>query len=80
MKTLLERMHLSRFVVADAYVIENAHLTFGDYSTFTFICAELCIDLSDVSIYDFESASDILTSFVRASNDDTGYTISVWFD
>lgn len=73
-------MNMKFGVVAGAYVIENVHLAFGEYSTFHFICDDLGIDLSEVLDSDFESAAMILTDFINSANDDTGYTVSVWFD
>lgn len=73
-------MQLSRFVIADTYVIENVHLKLGEYSTLTFICEALGIDLSKISSSDFDSASMALAKFIKSANDRTGYTVSVWFD
>lgn len=80
MKTLSERMNMKFGSVANAHVIKNVNLGLNAYDTLCLICSELNIDLSNVSDSDFDSASIILNNFCKASNDDTGHTVSVWFN
>ena len=80
MKTLSERMNMKFGAVSGAHVMTRVSKRFAAYDTLCLICAELDTDLSDVSDYDFESASDILEYFVMSANDRTGYVVSVWFD
>lgn len=80
MKTLSERMNMKFGVVEGAHVMKNVHLGLNAYDTLCLICSELNIALSGVSDSDFDSASIVLDDFCKAANDDTGYTVSVWFD
>jgi hypothetical protein len=80
MNALSEKMNMKFGVVNDAHVLENVNLGFSAYDALCLICSELSIDLSEVSDSDFDSASMILEDFVKAANDETGYTLSVWFD
>jgi DNA-binding Xre family transcriptional regulator len=80
MNTLSERINMKFGVVSDAHVMRNVNLGFAAYDTLCFICAELDVDLSDVTDSDFDSASIALDDFVKSANDDTGYTVSVWFN
>ena len=80
MKTLSERMNMKFGVVADAYVMTNVHKGFAAYEALCLVCHEFGVNLSDVSHSDFKSSKFILTDFVNSANDDTGYTVSVWFD
>lgn len=73
-------MNLKFGVVDGAHVIKNVNLGLNAYDTLCFICSELNVDLSNISDSDFDSASIILQNFCNAANDDTGYTVSVWFD
>ena len=80
MKTLSERMNVKFGVVDGSYVMKNMHLGLNAYDTLCLICAELNIDLKNVSDPDFDSASMILDDFCKAANDDSGHTVSVWFN
>lgn len=80
MKTLSERMNMKFGEVECAHVMKNVNFRFNAYDTLCFICSELNIDLDKISDSDFDSASIILEDFCKAANDQTGYTVSVWFD
>lgn len=86
MTTLTERMNMKfgrRFGKAEAdntHVMDRVNLGLNAYETLCLICSELNIDLSNIDDSDFESASIVLGDFCRAANDETGYTVSVWFD
>ena len=81
MKTLAERMNMKFGRVDNAHVMTNLNLGGTSYySTLSLICHELDIDLTDVLDTDFDSTSLVLEDFCDAANDDTGYTVSVWFD
>lgn len=80
MKTLTEKMNMKFGVVDNAHVMKHVNLGLNAYETLCFICAELDVDLTGVSDSDFESASIVLSDFCNAANDETGYTVSVWFD
>lgn len=59
MKTLSERMNLKIGIVEDAHVIKNINLGIAVYDTLCLICAELNIDLKDISDSDFDSTGII---------------------
>lgn len=80
MKTLTERLNMKFGKVNDAHVIKNVTPKINSYETLCLICAELNINLDDVTDADFETCSDSLRDFFRNANDDTGYVVSVWFD
>lgn len=80
MKTLSERMNMKFGEVENAHVMKNVHLGLNAYDTLCLICSELNINLDKISDSDFDSASIILDDFCKAANDQTGYTVSVWFD
>ena len=81
MKTLTERMNMKFGHVDNAHVMTNIDLDYASaFHTISLICNELDIDLTDVLDTDFDSASIVLKDFCDAANDDTGYTVSVWFD
>lgn len=80
MNTLTERMNMQFGVIENAHIIKNVNLSLNSYETLCFICSELDIDLSKITDSDFESASIMLNDFCKAANEDTGDTISVWFD
>lgn len=80
MKTLSEKMNMKFGIVDDAHVVKNVNLGLNAYDTLCLICSELNIDLKEVSDSDFDSASIILADFCKAANEETGYTVSVWFD
>lgn len=80
MKTLAERMNMKFGEVEHAHVMKNVNLGLNAYDTLCFICSELNIDLDKISDSDFDSASIILKDFCKAANEQTGYTVSVWFD
>lgn len=80
MKTLSERMNMKFGEYDGAHVMRNVNLGFVGYDTLCVICHELSEDVSDVAESDFDSSSIILENFVNCANDETGYTVSVWFD
>ena len=80
MKTLSKRMNMKFGVVDGARVMKNVNLGLAAYDTLCLICSDLDVDLSKVEDSDFDSASIILGDFCSAANDETGYTVSVWFD
>lgn len=80
MKTLTERLNMKFGKVDDAHVIKNVTPTINSYETLCLICAELNINLKNVSDVDFENCSNSLDNFLKNTNEDTGYTVSVWFD
>ena len=80
MKTLAEKMNMKFGVVEGAHVMKRVNLGINAYDTLALICAELDVDLKDVSDDEFEGASIILSDFCSAANDETGSTVSVWFD
>jgi hypothetical protein len=74
------RMNTSFNVVNDAYVIANVNMGLNAYDTLCLICAELNININNVDDSDFDSCSIALENFCNGANDETGYTVSVWFD
>lgn len=80
MKTLSERMSMKFGEVDGAHIMKKVNLGVAAYDTLCLICSELDIDLDSVEDSDFDSASTILNDFCNAANDDTGYTVSVWFN
>jgi len=80
MKALSERMNMKFGKVNGAHIINKVNLGLNAYDTLCFICSELDIDLNSVEDDDFGAASMILDDFCNAANDETGYTVSVWFD
>ena len=80
MKTLTERMNMKFGEVSNAHVMKHVNLGLNAYETLCFICSELGIDAKQFADSDFDSASIALDDFVKSANDDTGYTVSVWFD
>ncbi len=80
MKTLSEKMNLKFGVVENAHVMKNVNLGLAAYDTLCLICAEQNIDLSNIPDSDFDSASIILEDFCNSANEETGFTVSVWFN
>lgn len=80
MKTLCEKMNIKFGEVENAHILKRVNMGFASYDTLCLICAELNINLDDVSDNDFDSAANILKDFVSSANKATGYTVSVWFD
>lgn len=80
MTNLTNRLNMKFGKVAHAHVMNHVNLGLAAYDTLCLICADLEINLDDVSDVDFEACSDALEAFCNNSNDDTGYTVSVWFD
>lgn len=80
MNTLTEKMNMKFGEVSGAHVMKNVNMGFAAYDTLCLICAELNVKLDDISDSDFDSASIALKSFVNSANEETGYTVSVWFD
>lgn len=80
MKSLSEKMNMKFGEVGGAHVMKRVNMGFAAYDTLCLICAELDIDLSEVAHSDFDSASMTLDAFVKSANEETGYTVSVWFD
>lgn len=79
MSTLSERMNMKFGEVENAHVM-NVEKGINAYETLCLICTELNVDLSKVSDSDFDSCSIILNDFCRNLTEETGYTVSVWFD
>lgn len=79
-KTLSESMNMKFGVVDNAHVMNRVNLGLAAYDTLCLICAELDVDLKHISDSDFDSAAMILGDFCKSANEDTGYTVSVWFD
>jgi hypothetical protein len=80
MSGLVERMNMSRKPISGAYVINNVQVGCNMYDTFCLICAELNINLVDAGDSDFDACVWTLEDFINSANDDSGYTVSVWFD
>ena len=80
MNTLTERMNMKFGEVEGAHVMKNVNLGLAAFDTLCLACSELNIDLSNVEDSDFESASYVLKDFASAANEETGYTVSIWFD
>jgi len=80
MKTLAERMNMAFGEIENAHVMKNVNLGFAAYDTLCLACAELDVDLSEVTDSDFDSTSIVLSDFVDSANESTGYAVSVWFD
>lgn len=80
MKTLSERMSMKHGIVRNAHVLKKVNLGVDAFDTLCLICAELDIDLTNVDDNDFSSASMILEDFCKACDEQSGYTVSVWFD
>ena len=76
---LSQSMNMKRGIVENAHVM-NVKKGIDAYETLCLICAELNIDLSKVSDSDFDSCSIILNDFCSNLNEETGHTVSVWFD
>lgn len=80
MKSLTERLNMKFGTVDRAHVIKNVKPSINSYETLCLICAELDINLKNVSDVDFENCSNSLDNFFKNTNEDTGFTVSVWFD
>jgi hypothetical protein len=80
MKTLTEKLNMQFGVATDAHVITNVNMGLNAYDTLCFICAELSVNLDNVDDSDFDSCCIALGNFCNAANEETGYTVSVWFD
>lgn len=76
---LAQRINLKFGIVENAYVIEDT-LDIDPLATLRTICCELNINLSNVSESDFDYTAMILSDFCEDATDETGYTVSVWFD
>lgn len=80
MKTLTENLNLKFGEVADAHIMKRVNLGLAAYDTLCLICSEQNIDMSLYSDVDCEAAADAIQAFCLAANEDTGHTVSVWFD
>jgi len=80
MKTLTERINVQFGEVENAHVMQRVHMGFAAYDTLCLICAELDVDLTNISDSDFNSTSIVLENFISGANEGTGYTVSAWFD
>lgn len=80
MKNLSEKMNMKFGVVRDAHVIKDVNLGLAAYDTLCLICSELNVNWLEVADSDFDSALIIFEDFVKSANEETGYTVSVWFD
>lgn len=80
MSTLTEKMNMKFGEVTGAHIMKKVNLGLNSYETLCLICSELGVDLSKVDDSDFDAASIVLSDFCAAANDETGYTVSVWFD
>lgn len=80
MKYLSQSMNIKFGNIEGAHVMKNVNLGLNSYDTLCFICSEQNIDLSNVTDTDFDSASIVLDDFCKSANEETGYTVSVWFD
>ena len=80
MNTLSERMNMKFGEKSGAHTIKSVKGGMDAYDTLCLICAELGISTMSVSEFDFTSASIALDDFAGSANDESGYTISVWFD
>jgi hypothetical protein len=78
--SLSSRLNLQYGVVENAHVLNNVNTGLAAYDTLCLICAELSVDLSKVDDADFYSCSIGLENFCYATNEDTKYTVSVWFN
>lgn len=78
--SLSSRMNMKFGVVSDAHIITNVNMGLNAYDTLCLICAELNINLDNVDDSDFDSCSIILENFCNSADEETGYTVSVWFD
>ena len=77
--SLSSRLNLQYGVVENAHVLHNVNAGLAAYNTLCLICAELSVDLSKVDDEDFDSCSICLENFCYAADEDTGYTVSIWF-
>ena len=80
MEKFTERMNMEFGIVEDAHVMKRVNMGFAAYDTLCLICAKLDINLDNVADSDFDSASIALSDFVNSANEESGYTVSVWFD
>ena len=80
MKNFTESMNMQFGVVEHAHVMYHLNLGLNAYDTLCLICAILDINVADINDSDFDSAAIALENFCNSANDDTGYTVSVWFD
>lgn len=80
MTTLPERMNMTFGEVNNAHIIKNVNMGFAAYDGLCLICAELCVNLDNVTDSEFDSASIVLDDFINSASEETGYTVSVWFD
>ena len=79
-KTLAQRINMKFGEVSGAHIMKRVNMGFAAYDTLCLICAELNIDLTEISDFDFDSTGIVLENFVSSANEATGYTVSVWFD
>ena len=80
MKALIKRMNLAYGEVEGAHVFKRVNLGFDEYDNLCLACAELNINLDDVMDSDFDSCGIHLLDFIESATEDTGYTVSIWFD
>ena len=79
MKTLTQRMNLTRHEEEGAHIMYNVGLGCAVYDTLCLACAELGIDLSKVTDKDFDECVDNIADFIATADESTGYTVSIWF-
>ncbi len=79
MKTLMQRMKLTRNAEQNAHVMHNVGLGCAVYDTLCLACAELNIDVADYTDTDFDKCVDTIADFIATATEATGYTVSIWF-
>lgn len=79
MRTLTQRINLTRHEEEGAHIMYNVGLGCAVYDTLCLACAELDIDLSKVTDKDFDECVDNLADFISTADESTGYTVSIWF-
>ena len=64
----------------NSHFMGNVHMGVSVYDTLCLSCAELNIDLDDVSDRDFDACVDTLADYIALAADSTGFDICISFD
>lgn len=80
MTSFTSSMNMAFGEVAGAHVMKKVNLGLVAFDTLCLICHELNVNTSKIDDSDFDSASIALDAFAKSANEETGYTVSVWFD
>ena len=64
----------------NSHLMENVRMGCAVYDTLCLACAELNVDLDDVSERDFDACVDTLADYIALADESTGFDVCISFD